>query len=86
MIDLAAKMSKKTGLPKQDCDALVKVICFEIMQSLVDDGFITIEGLGTLFRTHSEAKGTIILTPSRELVTKLNEPYKGERKDEIILE
>jgi nucleoid DNA-binding protein len=86
MIDLAGKVCKKTGIPRQDSDALVKVICFEIIQGLVEDGYVVIEGLGVLSRTHSEAKGTIILTPSRELTTRLNEPYKGERKDEIIFE
>lgn len=86
MKDLASRVSKKTGLPKQDCDAIVKVLCFEIIQGLVDNGFVIIEGLGTLFRTHSDGKGTIMLTPSKELKAKLNEPYTGERTDEIILE
>lgn len=84
MKDLSTRVSRKTGLSKQECDGIIKVITYEIVMGLKDSGFVNIEGLGTLFRSHLDSNGIIILNPIKEVVNKLNEPYTGERVDEII--
>lgn len=85
MKDLANRVSKKTGLSKNESDGIVKVVSYEIVQGLIDNGYVIIEGLGTLYRTHSDSKGAIILNPLKEVSDRINQPYTGERSNEIIL-
>lgn len=83
---LAERVSRKTGLSKTESASLIKVFSYEIAMGLKENGYVEIEGLGTLYRSHSDKDGILILKPEGFLAQKLAEPETGERKDEIIFE
>lgn len=86
MRQLSSRVAKKTGLSKTECDGLIKVVAYEILQGIIENGIVDIEGLGTLYRTHSDELGMLMLSPTPEGYARLAAPYKGERTNEIIFE
>lgn len=83
---LSSSVSKKTGLAKSECEGIIKVVMFEIIQGLIDQGFIEVEGLGTVYKTHNDEVGGIMVTPTVEVASRLNAPRNKEKANEIVFE
>jgi hypothetical protein len=86
MKQLSSRVSRKTGLPKSECDGIIKVIVYEIVEAILDQGYVEVEGLGTMYKSHSDEIGMIMLTPTQDVYARICAPYKGDRKNEIVFE
>ena len=87
MKDLADKVALRTGLTKDECDGMIKVIVHEIIQDLRYRDTVEVKGLGKISRIvlgQSSRKLSLILTV--EAFNRLTAPYKEEGSDEISFE
>jgi hypothetical protein len=85
MVNLAERLAKKTGLSREECDGILKVAAFEILTGLREYGDVSFPGIGHFRKQHTETGSLVYLYLFESAVAKLNEPYTGERNDEIIL-
>jgi nucleoid DNA-binding protein len=88
MKDLAYKVASRTGLSKDECDGMIKIIVHEIIKELRHKDVVEIKGLGKIRRQDvtSNTKNLLIRL-TKEAYSRLTAPYKKEEySDEISFE
>lgn len=86
MVRFARNLSKKTGMSKQDLDAFLRVLSYELIEDLKKFHRVFIPNLGTFFCSSKEGRLTVRLSLIPEAYERLNKIDKTERVDEIIFE
>lgn len=86
MRNMAAKLALKTGLTKQECDAIIKALTFEMIEDLKESETIFLPGFGTFFFKHSMAGGLVTVALTEEAKKTLVEGMRREKEIEIIFD
>jgi nucleoid DNA-binding protein len=82
-MNLARRVSQRTGLSYADCNAILRAVAMEIADSLRRDAFIKFEGFGMFSYKYTSVKPRVRITPTEAFLKRL-QPLPEEREDEII--
>jgi hypothetical protein len=82
---LATVLALRTGLSKYECDAILKVIAFEITDTMREYEVFSFAGLGTFTRPTSVNENYLLLRLSQASVARIKAKKKKE-EHEVIFE
>jgi nucleoid DNA-binding protein len=85
MIKLTRLLSKKTGIPRKDLDALLKVISYEIIEELRTKQYFQFPELG-LFTIKINHSGMCVKFAINQKAKERLNKKEGERSDEIVFD
>ena len=84
-MNLARRVSQRTGLKYREANAILRAVAAEIADNLRANGHIEFEGLGLIFLHMTSSKTIVRIKTTKEFAEKL-QPKPEEREDEIIFE
>jgi nucleoid DNA-binding protein len=84
-MNLARRVSQRTGLNYRETNAILRAIAAEIADNLKENGYIRFEGLGMIF-TKQVNKGTSVRIKTTKGFLEKIKHTPEERTDEIIFE